>query len=125
MANELIPFKEPGATVTGEASANVTGKRFLAITGNIKSDGSLTVAHATAAGRTCGVSKYDAASGKKVGIVRASKAVVPVTAGGNIAAGAEVEVGANGTAVTKSAGVAVGYAETAATSGQDARVCLY
>jgi hypothetical protein len=125
MANECIPFKEPGADVTGQASADVVGKRFLAITGNMQTDGSLTVAHAAAAGRIVGVSKYDAVTGDKVGILRGSKMVVPVTAAGAIAAGAEVEVGTAGQAVTLAAGVAVGYAETAATSGQDARVCLY
>lgn len=125
MANECIPFKEPGADVTGQASAAVTGCRFLAITGNLQADGSLTVAHATAAGRICGVSKYDAAQGKKVGIIRGSKMVVPVTAGANITAGSEVEVGTNGQAITKASGVAVGYVETAATSGQPARVVLY
>ncbi|TAK32342.1 MAG: DUF2190 domain-containing protein [Myxococcaceae bacterium] len=125
MANECIPFKQPGTEVTGQASAAVTGKRFLAITGNMQTDGSITVAHATAAGRICGVAKYDAASGAKVGVIRGSKAVVPVTAGGTIAAGAEVEVGTNGQAVTKSAGVAVGYVETGATNGNDARVVLY
>lgn len=125
MANECIPFKSPGGEITAQASAAVTGKRFVAITGNMQADGSITVAHATAAGRIVGVSKYDAASGAKVGVIRASKLVVPVTAGGSIAAGAEVEVGSNGQAVTKSAGVAVGYVETAATSGQDARVVLY
>jgi hypothetical protein len=83
------------------------------------------VAHATAAGRVCGVSKYDAASGGKVGIYRGNSRVVFVNAGGNIAAFAEVEVGSNGQAVTKAAGVAVGYAVTAATSGNDAEISLY
>jgi Uncharacterized conserved protein (DUF2190) len=125
MANECIPFKQPGGEITATTSAAVTGKRFVAITGNLQADGSLTVAHATAAGRIVGVSKYDAASGAKVGVIRASKTVLPVTAAGTIAAGAEVEVGANGQAVTKAAGVAVGYVESGVTSGQDARVVLY
>lgn len=124
MANELIPFKEPGADVTGTTSVAVTGKRCLAITGNMQTDGTLTVAHAAAGGRICGVAKYDAASGKRVGIARGPK-VVPITAGAAIAAFAEVEVGTNGQVVTKAAGVAIGYVETAATSGGDARVCLY
>lgn len=121
---ELIAYKETGADVTGQASADVLGKRFLAITGNLQADGSLTVAHATAGGRVCGVAKYDALTGKKVGVARGPK-VVPVTAGANIAAFAEVEVGTAGQAITKASGVAVGYVETAATSGQDARVYLY
>src|SRR3982751_2557720 len=125
MANELIAFKEPGADVTGQASADVIGKRCLAITGNMQTDGSLTVAHATAAGRIVGVAKYDALTGAKVGIIRGTNRVVPIKAAGNIAAFAEVEVGANGKVVTKASGVAIGYAETAATSGADARICLY
>ena len=126
MANENVGVYEPGADLTGHCSAAVTGKRFLAITGSRDAtDNNLTVAHATAAGRTCGVSKYDAASGKKVGIMRGNSRVVFVTAAANIAAFAEVEVGSNGQAVTKSAGVAVGYAVTAATSGNDAEISLY
>lgn len=128
MANENIGVYEPGQNLTGHCSAAVTGKRFLAITGNRQTadaSNNLTVAHATAAGRTCGVSNKDAAQGKKVGVMRGNSRVTFVTAGGNIAAFAEVEVGANGTAVTKSAGIAVGYAVTAATNGGDAEISLY
>lgn len=121
---ECIPFKQPGADVTAQATAAVTGKRFVGISGDILPDGSLRVAHAAAASRAIGVAKYDAASGAKVGVYRGARMVVPVTAGANITAGQAVEVGANGQAVPLAAGVAVGYAETAATSGQDARICL-
>lgn len=124
MANENYGVYEPGADITGHATAAVTGKRFLAITGN-RTDGNISVAHATAAGRTCGVSKYDAASGKKVGVMRGNSRVVHVTAEAAIAAFAEVQVGANGQAITKSAGIAVGYALTAATLGGDAEISLY
>lgn len=117
---------EPGADLTGKASAAVTGGRFLAITGNRDAtSGTITVAHATAAGRICGVSKRDAALGELVPIARGNSRVVQVTAAANIAAFAEVEVGANGQATTLAAGVAVGYAVTAATSGGDAEISLY
>jgi hypothetical protein len=53
--------------------------------------------------------------------MRGNSRVVFVNAGGAIAAFAEVEVGTNGQAVTKSAGVAVGFAVTAATSGATPR----
>lgn len=128
MANENVGVYEPGVDITCHASAAVTGKRFVAITGNRQTadnGGNITVAHATAAGRAFGVSKYDAASGGKVGVMRGNSRVTYVTAGGNIAANAEVEVGTNGQAVTKSAGVAVGFAVTAATSGADAEISLY
>lgn len=124
MANECISIYEPGRDITGRASAAVTGKRFLKISGN-RSSGNIAVAPADAAGRVCGVAKYDAASGDIVGVLRGKDRVVPVTAGGNIAAFAEVEVGANGQAITKASGVAVGYAVTAATSGNDAEISLY
>lgn len=112
----------PGADVTALASAAVTGRRFVAISGN-RSGGNVSVAHATAAGRKFGVSKHDAAAGALVGVAR--DGVVWVRTAGAIAAFAEVEVGANGQAVTKSAGIAVGYALTGAASGVDAEIALY
>lgn len=124
MANENIGVYEPGADITGHATAAVTGKRFVAISGNRQTDGSLSVAHAGAGLRAFGVSKYDAASGGKVGVMRGNSRVVFVTAGANIAANAEVEVGTNGQAITKSAGVSVGVCVTAATSGNDAEISL-
>lgn len=124
MANDNVGVYEPGANITGHAGAAVTGKRFLAITGD-RTDGNITVAHATAAGRTCGVSKYDAASGEKVGVMRGNSRVVFVTAGAAITAFQEVEVGANGTAVPKAAGIAVGYAITGAANAADAEISLY
>lgn len=117
---------EPGADLTGKASAGITGGRFLAITGNRDAGtGTIVVAHATAAGRICGVSKRDALTGELVPIARGNSRVVQVTAGANIAAFAEVQVGTNGQAIPLDAGVAVGYAVTAATSGNDAEISLY
>ncbi len=58
-------------------------------------------------------------------LIRGNSRVVKVTAGGSIAANAEVEVGANAKAVTKSSGVAVGYAITGASSGAVAEISLY
>jgi hypothetical protein len=124
MANDNIGVYEPGQDLSGRCSAAVTGKRFLAITGN-RANGNIAVAHATAAGRVCGVSKDDAASGDLVSIARGNSRVTVVTAGANIAAFAEVEVGTAGQAITKASGVAVGYAVTAATSGGDAEISLY
>lgn len=128
MANENIGVYEPGKDITGHCSAAVTGKRFLAITGNRQTadaSNNITVAHATAAGRVCGVSNADAAAGKKVGIVRGNSRVTFVTAGAALTAFQEVEVGANGTAIPKATGIAVGYAVTAAANGADAEISLY
>ena len=129
MANEAISFYEPGRNITAVTSAAVTGKRFLAITGNrstvASTNGNITVAHAAAAGRICGVSQADANVGQLVGVVRGNSRVVPVTAAAAITAFQEVEVGANGQAVPRATGVAVGYAITAAALGADAQISLY
>ena len=124
MANENVGVYEPGRNITGRATAAVTGKRFLKISGN-RSNGNIAVAHADAAGRVCSVSKYDAASGAIVGVARGNSRVTHVTADGAIAAFAEVEVGAAGKAKTKTAGIAVGYALTAAADGAAAEISLY
>ncbi|QHB37848.1 hypothetical protein SEA_OPIE_5 [Gordonia phage Opie] len=124
MANENVAVYEPGQDISGRASAAVTGKRFLKISGN-RSSGNVAVAHADAGGRICGVSGRDAASGELVRVMRGSGRVVFVTAAANLAAFQEVEVGTNGQAIVKASGVAVGYAVTAATSGGDAEINLY
>lgn len=116
---------DPGATITGEATATVTARTFVAISGNRTAGGNIAVAPASAAGRICGVAGNDSAIGGLVTVVRGNSRVVKVTAGGNITAGAEVEVGSAGKAVAKSEGIAVGYAITGASSGADAEISLY
>jgi predicted RecA/RadA family phage recombinase len=133
-ANESIPIYDAGRRITGQTSAAVTGKRFVMISGNRTSGpglsstsegGNVVVAHATAAGRVFGVAAHDAASGEKVPVLRGAGLVLPVTAASNLTAFQEVEVGANGQATAKSAGVAVGYAINACASGADAEISLY
>lgn len=124
MANECIPFSEPGRNITGHATAAVTGCRFVMISGNRQADGNISVAHATAATKAFGVSKYDAAIGEKVGIIRGSGFIVPVMAGANLTANQRVEVGTNGQAVVLASGIAVGTVVTAATSGNLAQIAL-
>lgn len=116
---------DPGADITAEATATVTARTFLAISGNRVSGGNIAVTTATAAGRVCGVAGNDAASGGLVTLVRGNSRVVKVTADGNISANAEVEVGTGGKAKAKASGIAVGYAVTGASSGADAEISLY
>lgn len=123
--NVATPYYEPGQDLSCKASAAVVGKRFLKITGNQDADGQVPVAHADAGGRAAGVSDRDAAIGKGLGIMKAPGRVVPVTAAAAIAAFEEVEVGANGQATPLVAGVAVGYALTAAAINTDAKIVLY
>lgn len=127
MANECIPLYDPGAAITGTASSNVTGKRFVGVTTGLNAtNGTLVaVAHATSATKPLGVAVRDAASGARVLVESRPGAVVPVTAGGTIAANAEVEVGSNGQAVTLASGKPAGQALSAGTSGNDVFVRLY
>lgn len=116
---------DPGKDITAEATATVTARRFLAISGNRASGGNLAVAPATAAARVCGVAGNDAATGGLVTVVRGNSRVVRVTADGAITAFAEVEVGTAGKAKAKASGIAVGYAVTGAADGADAEISLY
>ncbi len=114
---------EPGRDLTAEATAAVTAKTFVAVSGDRGAAGNIAVAPASAGGRVAGVAKDDATTGQLVGVARGG--VVKVTAGDDITAFAEVEVGSDATAVPKSSGVAVGYTITGASSGGDAQVSLY
>lgn len=132
MSPDAIHFYKPGADITAHCSAAVTGQRCVMISGNRQSGpglaatsegGNLVVAHATAAGRIFGVAAHDAAINKDVTVLRGG--VVPILTSGVIAAFAEVEVGANGTVVTKASGVAIGFAVNGAANGAVAEIALY
>lgn len=133
MAAECIPYKKPGEDITAKAGAAITGKRFVLPSANRTGGGGgglstaldnvYVVQHATAAGAALGVSAQTAASGSLVGVICGG--IVPVTAGGTIDAGDEVEVGAAGVAVTLASGKAVGICMTGATNGNDAEIYLY
>lgn len=126
MANECTPLFRPGADVTCLTTGAVTGKTFVDISAaRDASTGLIKVATATAAGLKFGVAAYDAASGARVPVVRGKGSIVPVTAGGTIAAGAEVEVGSSGKAVTIASGKAVGRTIEAATNSNDVFIELY
>lgn len=127
MTNECIPAYRPGADLTATAGAAIVGKTFVNISAALDvAAGTLaTVVTATAAGLTVGVASRDTASGAKLHILREPGSIVPVTAGGTIAVGAEVEVGATGRAVTFAAGVKRGRAWSAATTGNDVFIELY
>jgi hypothetical protein len=97
VANECTPLFRPGADITCLTTGAVTGKTFVDISATRDTtEGLIKVATATAAGLSFGVAAYDAASGARVPVVRGKGSIVPVTAGGTIAFGAEVEVGSSG-----------------------------
>lgn len=94
-------------TLAIAAAAVLNAERFVSATGAV----------ATAAGNALGVTESDAAIGEQVPVITLGTAIV--TAGAPIAAGAAVEVGATGKAVTKAAGIAVGRALQAALADGD------
>jgi hypothetical protein len=126
VANECTPLFRPGADITCLTTGAVTGKTFVDISATRDTtEGLIKVATATAAGLSFGVAAYDAASGARVPVVRGKGSIVPVTAGGTIAFGAEVEVGSSGRAVTIASGKARGRAVEAGTNGNDVMIELY
>jgi len=139
MANDCIPFFEPGQHPTGKATAAITGKRFLQVSGNrtggpllgTNTENLYQVAQAGAAGtaganrEVIGVAAYDVPNGGTVKIIRGG--IVPVTAAASLSAGARVSTDATGQVIayTATAGnVQVGILMADVTSGNDAEVAL-
>lgn len=111
----------PGEAITGVATAAVTSRRVVRISGNRTGDGgNLAVAPAGAGARGFGVAANDAGAGQLVRIARGG--VVRVIAEGAITAGDAVQVGAAAGVVTASAGVVVGHAVTGAAAGAVAEI---
>ena len=125
--NPAVPFWDEGNTFTGHASAAVTGKRFVTISGP-RVDGNPRVAHAaqTATTKPVGVAAYDAPSGGKVTVYSAPGIVMPVTASGAITAGAPVFSTADGKATATAVADAepAGHALDDAADGTDAVIKL-
>lgn len=99
-------YEIPNLRFSLPAGEDVARRRFVSV--NSSSEGVI----ATAAGSAIGVSMNQAADGEVLDI---ADGIVIVEAGGVIAAGADVEVGANGKAVAKTTGIGVGVAITGAT----------
>ena len=128
MANECIPAYRPGTDLTVIAGAGgVDGKTFVDISAALDPAGGTpaTAVTATAGGLSIGVAVADAPADAKVAVIRGRGTVLPVVAGGVIALGAEVEVGADGKAVTLTTGKARGRAWTAGVANGDVFIELY
>lgn len=123
MANESKPLFRPGADVTALTTGAVTGKTFVGVSATRDTTtGLVKVAPATAASKPFGVAAYDAASGATLTVQRGG--ILFVTAGGSIAAGAQVEIGSGGKVVTLASGVPVGVALETGTSSNDVLIAL-
>jgi hypothetical protein len=112
-------LKEPGASVTFKATAAVTGKRFLKITGNRTGGGMgglstdlanvYQMAQAVADDNAVGVSAQDVANGALGRCIGGG--IVTVESGAAVAAGAIVKADAQGRAITwATAGAVLGVA---------------
>ena len=125
MANECIPLYRPGFDVSVHAAAGVEGCRFVEVVGleaNLPA-----VRTCPAGGVAFGVAVRDSdPRSSRVTVMRGPNVVAPVVAGGRIAAGSLVEVGAAGAAVAASGGApVVGRALEPGTPGQLVYVDLW
>lgn len=110
MANECVPYYEPGGHITGLAKAAVTGKRFLMIsTGDtawnpngLKATAAPNVIPVTPAGagaQVIGVAQKDVPDETLVTVICAPGIVIPVTSGEAVTHGTLVMSDATGRAV--------------------------
>jgi hypothetical protein len=127
MIMQVLGIYDPGDDLTGFASADVLGGRFVSVSGDRDAtSGTVKFATTAAGARAHGVARFDAKSGNLFTVARGNARVVEVQAGAAaITAGHDVEVGANGVAVTQSTGVAVGYVVTGCAANGVAQVSLY
>lgn len=138
-ANICLPLFDGGSEpLSYRATAAVVGKTFAAISGDIQSGpavtstslpttfdgGNFQAATCAAGAKPVGVFAYDGVSGQLMPVLKRGN-IVPVTAGGSITAGVEVEVGASGKAITLAAGKVAGIAHTSAVLNADVYVELY
>jgi len=103
--NPCIPVFEPGARITGKASALVRGKRFVVPTTTPPSGGMLgtenfNIAEAgAAAANVIGVAAYEGATGDQVPLINGPGYVIPVVAGAAIVSGDVLKTDASGRVV--------------------------
>jgi predicted RecA/RadA family phage recombinase len=127
MTNDAIPFYEDGDELTCTATAAVTGKTFVVISGDRQADGTLSVAPCGDNGRAFGVAMWNAAIGQRVTVHRIEgHNVMPVTqTNAALAAGALVASAAGGLARVAAAGEHVlGTTVNGSPANADAQVAL-
>lgn len=128
MSNDCIPLFEDADRVTGKATAAITGKTFVKISGNKDATTSLySFAPAGAGDVPFGVAAFDAAQDALVTVIAVTSGIiVPVTASGALVAGGSVKVAAGGKATASAVGDAgaFGTVMTGAADGTDAEIAL-
>ena len=132
--NLKAPLFEGGSRLSIKATGAITGGRFVKAGGFASgpglntslAGGAINAAHAGAGTRATGVAESDVANGADGIMFCGAGMIVPVTAGAAIVAGAEVEVGTAGKAITLNTGRPCGQAiNAAAADGDEIFVRLY
>jgi hypothetical protein len=135
--NAILPLFTPADDVTCAASAAIGAGKFVKISADMQASpilvvgtpltkGNLMVVALCVAGdKAFGVSKWDASGADEVLGVFTGNQIVPMTAGGTVTAGQEVQSDASGNVITLAAGKANGIAVSSATNGNTVYVKLY
>jgi hypothetical protein len=119
MAKYMVVRHEAHTSLTAAISADVTSGQAVKVTG------AKTIGPAAAGDLIAGVVHHTktAASGETVSF-RLKGDVIPMKAGGAIAAGDKLEAGAAGTVVKQTTGALAGVAWTAAANGAEVLVIV-
>ncbi|CAB4197297.1 hypothetical protein UFOVP1313_4 [uncultured Caudovirales phage] len=99
--------------ITAVADGALVGGRFVKITGKPGDGENYYAETATAAAKAFGIAVHDVADGERVSLIGTPGRIVKATAGGTIAAGAQVQIGTDGKVVVLASGVPVGTALSA------------
>ena len=123
----VVSIYAPGCDLPATAGDAVAALTFCSITGDVQTNGTVTISTTAAGGRAHGVATYTAAPGGTTGLARGNSRVVRVGVGTTgLVAGADVEVAAGGLAAPFAQGsVAVGYAIADAAPGTIGQISLY
>jgi len=120
---DSVPLWISPPSITCRAAAAIVGKTCVVVSADM-TGGNPTVVTAGVGVGVLGVAAQDSESGREVLVHAGVGAIVPVTAGAAIAAGAVVESNATGQVITRTTGVPVGRALNAAASGAEVFVRL-
>lgn len=139
--NAIQPLFEPGRRITAAATAAITGGRFVTVgaafqggplldvstpTGPLTKGNLMQVVTCGAGAKAVGVAEYDASAADEVlAVLNGPGMVVPVTAGGTVTFGQEVESDSTGRAITLASGRSNGIAISSATVGNPVYVRLH
>lgn len=121
MANAFVAH-QPADTVTGVATAAITGGRLVKVSAARAAGENIKVATAGATNVVFGVAGTDAASGDALPVLRTG--IVDLTAASAVTAGQRVEVAADGQIAPLNTGVAIGVATDDIAQGASGPVAL-